>query len=204
MAECRKERERMHRREILLDAAERVFGRKPFDEATMQEVSAEAQIGMQGLYEHFPSKQSLYEELIRQRIQDFQEDASRALQGVSDPMGRLKAWGLWNARTFQRVPAFFPVFLREKIHHDWEFSSRFGPAIYEIFDREEKRVRGFIEEAAQAGALKKLDPDYLVEFYLGTLYASLQYRFRFHPQEEVETCVQKAMDLFLSGAGARS
>ena len=50
MALTRKEIERSQRRELLLQAAARVFGRKPFDEASMQEVAAEAQIGMQGLY----------------------------------------------------------------------------------------------------------------------------------------------------------
>jgi AcrR family transcriptional regulator len=51
----RKGIERQQRRNLLLEAAGRVFGRKPFDEATMQEIASEAQIGMQGLYEHFPS-----------------------------------------------------------------------------------------------------------------------------------------------------
>ena len=53
----RRQRERALRRELLLDAAGRVFGRRPYDEATMQEVATEAEIGMQGLYEVFPSKQ---------------------------------------------------------------------------------------------------------------------------------------------------
>lgn len=186
-----------------MDAAERVFGRKPFDEATMQEVAAEAQIGMQGLYEQFPSKQSLYEGLIRRRIQDFQADATRALEGVEDPLERLRAWAMWNARTFQRVPTFFPVFLREKIHHDWEFSSRFGPAIYKMFSREERRVRDLLETAAQAGVLTRLDLDFLVQLFLGELHASLHHHFRHKPDEEVETCVNRAMDCFLAGAGAK-
>ena len=73
----RKERERTLRREVLIEAAERVFGRKPFDEATMQEVAREAEIGMQGLYEQFPSKQELYEQMLpehraeRRRQEDF-------------------------------------------------------------------------------------------------------------------------------------
>jgi AcrR family transcriptional regulator len=203
MTEKRRERERVLRRELLLEAAERVFGRKPFDEATMQEVAAEAQIGMQGLYEHFPSKQSLYEGLILQRVQEFHEGAARALQTLRDPMKRLRAWSLLNAETFRKDPAFFPVFLREKIHHDWDFSSRFGPAIYELFDREEKRVRGLLDAAAKTGALRKLDPDFLVQLYLGALYASLQYHFRQMPEEEVETCVDRALNCFLGGAGVQ-
>ncbi len=41
MVESRKDRERELRRVMLLEAASRVFGRKPFSEATMQEVAAD-------------------------------------------------------------------------------------------------------------------------------------------------------------------
>jgi len=202
MVKNRKDLERLRRRELLLDAAERVFGRKPFDEASMQEVAAEAQIGMQGLYEQFSSKQGLYESLILDRIEGFHERVTETLAGIRDPLERISAWARLKAETFSKVPAFFPVFLREKIHHDWEFSSRFGPATRELYDQEQKRLRQLMDGAVKAGLLRRTDPEFLVQFFLGTLEASLHYHFRHKPAEEAETCVDRAMKCFLAGAGA--
>ena len=202
MRESRRERERKQRRELILEAAERVFGRRPFDEASMQEVAAEAQIGMQGLYEQFPSKQSLYEGLIADRFYGLQQQWAATLAKARDPVERLGVWALIIAATFQRIPGFAPVFLREKVHHNWGLSSRFGPAIYGMFDTEERRVRGLLEAAEKAGAVRKLGSDFLQQFFIGTLVASLHYHFRHHPEEEVKTCVNRAMDCFLAGAGA--
>jgi AcrR family transcriptional regulator len=203
MHESRRERERKARRALILEAAESVFGRKPFDEASMQEVAAEAQIGMQGLYEQFPSKQSLYEGLILDRSNEFQQKASEALSGIRDPLERLEAWALIMAGTFERVPAFLPVFLREKTHHDWGLSSRVGPATCAIFSKEERRLRGLMGAAVRSGALAKLDPNYLAHFFFGTLMASLHHHFRRGPGEEVQACVGRAMECFLAGVGER-
>ncbi|MDE3032829.1 MAG: helix-turn-helix transcriptional regulator, partial [Acidobacteriota bacterium] len=94
MAESRKERERQQRRELLLEAASRVFGRKPFDEATMQEMAAEAQIGMQGLYEQFPSKQALYEQVILARALAFQAKVRAILDQDQPPLEALRGLAL--------------------------------------------------------------------------------------------------------------
>jgi TetR/AcrR family transcriptional regulator len=202
MPESRKDLERKHRRELLLEAAERVFGRKPFDEASMQDVAAEAQIGMQGLYEHFPSKQSLYESLILERVQGFQRRVTSALNGAADPMERLTLWARHKVETVRGAPAFYPVFLAEKVHHDWGFSSRFGPTTYEVYGREQKRLCRIMGDAVKAGRLRREEPEFLAKFFLGSLEASLHYHLKHRPDEEVETCVERAMTFFLAGAGA--
>ena len=73
----RREAEHLQRRQHILLAAERVFGRRPYDEATMQEIAAEAGIGMNGLYRHFPSKEEL-----RIAVLDFRLDEIAARPAV--------------------------------------------------------------------------------------------------------------------------
>ncbi len=199
----RKEMERARRREHLLAAAELVFGRKPFDEATMQEVAAEAQIGMQGLYEHFPSKQQLYENLIMARAQRHQRRLADALEGIMDPIQRLRRVALIRTETFAEAPAFLAVFLRERMHYDWGFSSRFGPALHKIYREEERRLRNILIECVKAGKVQPQDPDFLVKACLNAWEASLHYHVRHRPEEEIERCVDRTMDTFLGGAGAQ-
>lgn len=199
--QTRKERERELRRALLLQAAERVFGRKPFDEASMQEVAREAQIGMQGLYEQFPSKQALYESLILERVQAIRGEIAGALSKARGPLDRLRLWAEHCVSSFDDAPAFFPVFLRERIHHDWGLQTRFGASIHKLLDSEDKRVKALLCAAAKGGHLRIHDSDFLLQFFFGVLQASLHYRLRSRPGEEAKECVRRAMELFLKGAG---
>jgi AcrR family transcriptional regulator len=197
----RKERERELRRELLLQAAEKVFGRKPFDEASMHEVAKEAQIGMQGLYEQFPSKQALYESLILSRVQAIRKAITEALAKPADPLERLRLWAEHCVSSFDNAPAFFPVFLRERIHNDWGLQTRFGSSIHKLLDGEDRRVKELLDAAVKSGHIRIRDVDFLLQFFFGVLQASLHNHLRSHPGEEAKECVQRAMELFLKGAG---
>lgn len=59
---------RAERRAQILEAAERCFIRKGFHAASTAEISAEAQISVAGLYQHFPSKDDLILALIEKDL----------------------------------------------------------------------------------------------------------------------------------------
>lgn len=203
MKVSRKELERQQRRSILLEAAARVFGRKPFDEATMQEVAAEAEIGMQGLYEHFPSKQELYEQVMEGRAEAFRIRADEALAGISKPLDQIRSLGKVYVQQFREQPMLLPVFIRDRVHHEWGFQSRFGERLRRIYEEETQRLRDLLEAAITHGQLRPLDPSFLTQLCLGTLEASLHFNHN-HPEEEVTTCVNRAMDCLIRGVGVQS
>ena len=201
MTESRKDRERQHRRELLLEAASRVFGRKPFDEATMQEVAAEAQIGMQGLYEQFPSKQALYEQVILDRALAFQAKAQRVLAEELPPLEALRRLTLAYAEQFRERPMHLPMFIQNRVQFDWGFNSRFAPRLREIYEEERGHLRGLMVQAMQAGRIRALDPDFLAQLCLDVLQASLHHGHFRQPGEPPEVCVDRAMDCLLTGVG---
>jgi len=53
------------RREALLELSKRMFGETPYDQLSMEDVAAEAQISKGLLYHYFPNKRELYVETIR-------------------------------------------------------------------------------------------------------------------------------------------
>lgn len=201
--ENRKERERALRREVLLEAAERVFGRKPFDEATMQEVAAEAQIGMQGLYEHFPSKQVLYEELILGRAEAYQRRVTEAVAGVKEPLEQLRALARVKVSLFLERPGFFPVFAKERLQWEWQFDSRFTQRFFAIYEAERQRLKTILEAGLKGKKLRPADPEFLVQLCIETLQSSMLYMHRHRPEEGVDACVDRALDFFLRGAEVR-
>lgn len=56
----RKERERLKRRELILDVAEETIIKHGFDNATMDEISEKAEVAKGTLYNHFESKAHIY------------------------------------------------------------------------------------------------------------------------------------------------
>lgn len=60
----RRERLRDRRREMVLEAAARVFARDGLDGATMRAIAAEAGYAVGALYQHFESREQIYGELL--------------------------------------------------------------------------------------------------------------------------------------------
>ncbi len=200
----RKDIERNQRRELLLEAAAQVFGRKPFDEASMQEVAAKAEIGMQGLYEHFASKQELYEQVMLHQVQAFQKRSAEKLMKGGNAVQQLGALAQAYVEHFNAYPLLLPLFIRDRVYFDWGLDSRFAPALWDIYVTERKRLRSIVEAGMQEGTLLPHDPDYLVQICLGVLDASLYHRHRNVPNEDIETCVNRAMESLLRSVGVRA
>lgn len=67
-SEKRRERERQRKLTEVLEAAGRVFSRKGFYAASMEEIAVEAGYATGALYRYFNSKESLYIALLEQRM----------------------------------------------------------------------------------------------------------------------------------------
>jgi len=199
----RKSLERQQRRDLLLEAAGRVFGRKPFDEAAMQEIAAEAQIGMQGLYEHFASKQDLYEQVMIRRAETFSARAEGVLQTARPPLEQLRALFQAYADHFKGRVIWLPLFIHGRVHYDWGFESRFLPRLKEIYEAERARLKDTLRRSVEAGELQDLDLEFLTQLCFGVLEASLHHSHRSGIDEDPHLCADRAMACLLRGAGAR-
>jgi TetR/AcrR family transcriptional regulator, repressor of fatR-cypB operon len=60
----RKERERLHRRQEIVNAAREVFALRGFSAATLEEIAERAEFGKGTLYSYFQSKDELFETVI--------------------------------------------------------------------------------------------------------------------------------------------
>lgn len=65
----RRERERRQRRSRILDAAEKVFSAKGFDQATMDDIATEAELSKGTLYLYFKSKDDLFAALSARMVE---------------------------------------------------------------------------------------------------------------------------------------
>lgn len=81
----------MRRRERILDAAFTVFSRRGYREAGVDEVGRQADTSKGGVYFHFPTKESLFLELLRTTADRLAGKVERAMDGHVDPIDRADA-----------------------------------------------------------------------------------------------------------------
>ena len=198
----RKEQERELRRNFLLEAAGRVFCRKPFEEASVHEIADEAHIGVQGYYECFPSKQALYDELFISSAQAFQSSARTIAEAGLPPGEEIHALTFALVRHFHDHPFALPVFVHSRSIFDWGMESR-ELATLSIYAAGRAQLQRCIAKLADSGVLRPLPLEFLTELYLDVLQACLQFNYRHRNNEEVHVCVGRALECFLHGTGER-
>jgi AcrR family transcriptional regulator len=199
----RQELERAQQREHLLAAAEGVFGRKGFDEASMQDIAEAAGIGMQGLYAHFPSKQLLFEEAVLRRVDEVRRRALSAAKSP-DPAVRLRQLAAAYAAHFLERPQFFPLWASQKLSADWHLQSRFSESIDRPMHEATAEVTVALKAAVKAGLLRPLDPKLLTGMVLGVFNAVVQHFILHVKNPDPEACAEQMTQLALHGLGAPS
>ena len=82
----------VERRELLLDAAARVFAQRGYAEAQMDEIAAAADTSKGGLYFHFPNKEALIAAVIGRAGDLLRRRVNRAMNAAgADPVARADA-----------------------------------------------------------------------------------------------------------------
>lgn len=75
-----KDRERMVRKELILDAAERVFANKPFSKVNMREIAKEAGISPGSIYTYFEDQETLFLEAAFRGSEDLVKIFTRLIR----------------------------------------------------------------------------------------------------------------------------
>ena len=105
----RRERERRERRLSILDAAHEVFGNKGFDQATMDDIAAAAELSKGTLYLYFKNKDALFMALVvrmtRRNAAEFERLARESKSGLCAIQDMLATY----AESITRSPQLFRV-----------------------------------------------------------------------------------------------
>jgi TetR/AcrR family transcriptional regulator len=85
LREQRREHRRAFSRDQILDAAEQVFAREGFHDASLREIAEIAEFSVGAVYGFFPGKDGIYREIFLRRAAEFLPGMSRVLPGGQHP-----------------------------------------------------------------------------------------------------------------------
>ena len=112
----RREQRRLQHQDLsrgqLLDAAEEVFGRKGFHEATLKEVAELAEFSVGSVYSFFDNKDDLFRQIFVRRGDEFMPGLREALRDEGTPLDQLHRLVDFEVGFFRRHPRFGRLYLR--------------------------------------------------------------------------------------------
>lgn len=154
----RKEREKQQRRNDIIDAAEKVFFTKGFENSTMDDVAKESEFSKGTLYLYFKSKEELFHEISNRGAELLEEYFLQAIKNKRNGIKKVRAIG----------EAFIKFFSDHYEYHEamlFDHSKRIDSSkeMSDSFDNQKKRtndvfVNTIIEGINDGSIRKDLDP----------------------------------------------
>ncbi len=161
---AKRRRSREQTRQRLLDAALKIFARNGFERATIDEIVREAGFSKGAFYVHFESKEDLFWEILRQRIEARKEALRQALEpsvGIAENQRRLLE-ALFDAPSDEPLgPAVYYEFMAHGMRNEMvrarlsEFYAGWHDFVVDAIKlgREREIVRDDVDISLQASAL---------------------------------------------------
>ncbi len=162
-------RTRMYR-DLVLESAEHVFARKGFDDASMQEIAAEAGISIKRLYATVPGKNELYESVLEARGEEFLRETAESMDADDEPLEVLEAGVRAYVSFLVRHEDFLLIHLREG--RAWGLPGMEGPGGAHR-DQGESLFRTVVQRGIEDGVFYEEDAQTLARAGMAVMQAHL-------------------------------
>lgn len=104
-------------RDLILDAAERLFARQGYAATTIKQIGADAGVNSALLYYYFADKEALYHEVLGRLISGLAAEGMRRLRGVADPSSAIRALVEGQVEILLARPQLPQLMVRELVDH---------------------------------------------------------------------------------------
>lgn len=161
---ARREEERQARRRDILAAAKRIYSRKGFLAATIEDIAADARVSVGTIYLYYKSKEDLYVSLLFESMESFTTELTRILRSRRRPDRKLRAAWDFFYRFQQRYPGSYRIFF---LFHDPTFAAAVPRATLRKLNRTAGRnfalAAAIVREGVQSGVYEPADPREVVD-----------------------------------------
>jgi len=154
----------------ILEAALQVFSEKGFHPATVDEIAERAGVGKGTLYRYFATKETLFNELVRLRLEELERNANAILDGQDDVLTMIVKYLRAYFEFFDRNQQLYRLILQER--------PDVGKEVQDLYVKKVMRriplLKRKIYQGSQRGVLK--DVDFQTVFYgvMGFIHGVIQ------------------------------
>jgi AcrR family transcriptional regulator len=153
------------RRERILDAAFAVFSRRGYRAAGVDEVGRQAETSKGGVYFHFPTKESLFLELLRTTADRLVGKVERSMAGVDDPIERAEVALRTVLSVFAGHRTMARLFLIDAVGAGTEFQAE----LHRLHERCARLIATQLDAAVAEGIIAPMDTAVVGMAWFGAL-----------------------------------
>ena len=169
--ELRRRQHQQLSRSQILDAAEAVFARKGFHDATVKEIAAAAEFSVGGVYSFFADKDDLFVQIYLRRGSEFMRGMRGALEHPGTPRELLHRLADFQVQFFRDNANFGRLYLRASGVTLGELVSKIDQAVVENYTEAMNLQSKLFRAGQDTGELRDGDPEVLAMLFSGLLSA---------------------------------
>lgn len=156
----RKEREKLQRKTTIIEAAEKVFFAKGFDNTTMDDIAEEAELSKGTLYLYFNSKEELYKEMAIKGLKILNSLFENAIKNEPDGLCKVRGLGKAFVEFYQEHPNHHDALLYDQVLiADGKTSGDIDRRLLELKQKNNRIFIEVLQAGIKDGSLRKdLDP----------------------------------------------
>jgi AcrR family transcriptional regulator len=155
----------------ILDAAEEVFARKGFHDATVKEIAAAAEFSVGGVYSFFEDKDDLFVQIYLRRGAEFMQGMREVLAAGGEPQATLHRLADFQVGFFREHANFGRLYLRASGVTLGDLVSKIDKAVVDNFTEAMNLQAKLFRAGQDAGQLRDGDPEVLATLFSGILSA---------------------------------
>jgi AcrR family transcriptional regulator len=190
----RQDRRRARTRAELLAAAKHLLASKGFHATKIADIAAAADVGTGTFYLHFPTKDALFADLVKETALRAKDEMDRAKEPHADPRDKARV----AIETFFRFAASNRDVFKILFGHSAQFDSLLHE-LHQLFvaDTEENHVRGL-----EVGAFKPFRPAIVANAIVGALSQVVSWWIE-HEDVPVEEVTHTIYCLLMEGSAVK-
>ncbi len=146
-----------YRRDALLQAATRVFGKHGFECATMEQIAQEADVAKGTTYLYYRSKQSIYNAALSRGLAELDDWTREAVDRASDLHDAIAAFVTARATYFFEHRDFFRMYVAAIARQITSVKPR-ASEFQAMVDRQTRRLEDAIRRGVSRGEIRPVDP----------------------------------------------
>ena len=171
LKEQRREYRRALSRDQILDAAEQVFARNGFHDASLREIAELAEFSVGAVYGFFVGKEDIYRAIFLRRAEDFMPEMRGVLETDTAPLRQLLDLAAWQVSFFRRYPHWGRLVLRGGAVASPLATPAEDAQIAENFTTAQREQADLFRRGQQSGELRQGSPALLARMFSGLVSA---------------------------------
>jgi len=199
----RREREKLRKRNEMLEAGLGLFSEKGYHNVSMHEVARKGEFSIGTVYKFFKNKEDLYQSLLMTKAEEFHRRLKEVLDKKAGPLTLLKNFVVAKGAFFSDNVAVVRLYLAETRGASYNMRAGLEQDIRAMYEEVVDKLASVFEAGIQKKVFRHLDPYYMAVALDGLTNTFLLCWLADPKAHSYEQNVPVMTDLFFKGVLAK-